>query len=101
MTGKEPVLNSKIELHDSMAEKFSQENGRITLTFSEAYVHKSKGRPGVDPGTGWWQPLEMRFEDASYFGTLPEFPEEISTGILTINGQSYDNMLPTDLYKMR
>ena len=93
----QPALSSKIELHDSAVEKFSQENDCITLTFSAAYIHKSEGKPGIDPGTGWWQPLRMRFEAASYSGTLPDFPEEINTGILTINGQSYDNMLPTTL----
>ena len=90
-------MNSKIELHDSAIEKFLQEDASITLTFSGAYVHKSEGEPGVAPGTGWWQPLEMRFEGASYSGTLPDLPEEINTGTLAINGQFYDNMLPIDL----
>lgn len=91
------MSNSEIELHDSTIELFSQDGSAITLKFSEAYVHKSEGKPGVDAGTGWWQPLEIRFEDATYFGSLPEFPEEINTGILTVNERVHHNMLPIDL----
>jgi hypothetical protein len=63
-------LNSAID--DSWVEKIAKSDGSLTVAFS-AYIHKSKGKPGIDSGTGWSQDAELSFEEAEVIGDLPNF----------------------------
>jgi hypothetical protein len=47
-------LNCSIEIHDSALNSVETQ-GTLLKLFIQAYIHKSKGVPGVDPGTGWVQ----------------------------------------------
>jgi hypothetical protein len=77
--------NRIIELHDSKVEGIRIERKNIIVTFSEAYIHKSKGRPGYDPGSGWTQRIQLEFEKASLDGTPSNLPDTISEGELDVN----------------
>lgn len=58
-------MNCALEFHDSRASSISTDRGQLTLKFSAAYLHKSKGVPGVDAGTGWVQEGELTFSEAT------------------------------------
>ena len=67
---------SRIELLDGLA----------IIHFSHAYVHKSKGTPGGDPGTGWSQEAKLVLWEATASGSLPPLPNTISEGFLEVGG---------------
>lgn len=76
--------NRLIELHDSKVEEIQILNENIILIFSEAYIHKSLGKPGYDPGSGWTQRIELEFIKASLDGLIKELPDRISDGELEV-----------------
>jgi hypothetical protein len=85
--------NRLIELHDSKVEEIRIVKKNILLTFSEAYIHKSKGRPGYDPGSGWTQRIQLEFIKASLDGVIRELPDRISDGELEV-GKIKDGGIP-------
>jgi len=86
-----------IELHDSCVAGVAKEAGVLTVRFSPAYVHKSDGQPGVDPGTGWTQDVALVIREASLRGALPTLPCDVSDGNFTVAGQSHANAVPLPL----
>jgi hypothetical protein len=67
---------SQIDLSDGVA----------TIHFSHAYIHKSKGTPGRDRGTGWSQEARLVLSEAEPPGPLPLLPNTISEGFLEVGG---------------
>ncbi len=63
----------------------------------EAYVHRSDGRPMIDPGSGWSQSIEMDLTDASVEGSVSELPADIMSGQIQINDRAYPNEIPLPL----
>ena len=61
-------------------------DGVATIYFSHAYVHKSKGTPGRDRGTGWSQEARLVLSAAQTPGPLPLLPNTISEGFLEVGG---------------
>ena len=57
-------MNQSIELHDSVLGEIGFAEGDAKLSFVHAYIHRSEGRPGIDPGTGWSQKAELIIEEA-------------------------------------
>lgn len=90
-------MNTIIELHDSTLAEIAERSGTVIVHFKPAYLHKSKGRPGYDPGTGWSQDVRLTFTDASISGVPPELPALIVNGELTIDGKPFENHLPVPL----
>jgi hypothetical protein len=90
-------MNSLIELHDSRIAEVTNDAGVLTVRFSPAYLHKSDGQPGVDPGTGWTQDIAFVIREASLRGALPMLPCDVSDGELTVAGQSHTNAIPLPL----
>lgn len=62
-------------------------NDTFRLAFSEAYVHRSEGRPGIDGGEGYLQPAELVFCGASWPEPLTNDLGGISEGWLVVNGK--------------
>ena len=89
-------LNSSIEIHDSFLNSVETVGKQLELTI-EAYIHKSKGKPGVDPGTGWTQNVLLTIEDGSFDGNIKNIPWDLADGTLQINDQVSDNMIPIPL----
>jgi hypothetical protein len=87
------ALNSAIELHDSTIESVVHVGQQIRVAFHPAYVHKSAGIPGIDPGSGYVQDFIFEFSAGRIeagFGTLPA---EILHGELFLGDQKVDNMV--------
>jgi hypothetical protein len=56
----EDTVNAAIELHDSQVVAVESATGTI-IVWLAAYVHRSDGRPGFDPGSGWSQRVALEF----------------------------------------
>ena len=88
------MSNGAIELHDSATERVLNESGKVTILFSPAYVHQSGGKPGIDPGSGWHQKAALIVEAGEITGALPEFPMDISSGLMILDCAKSSNLIP-------
>jgi len=79
-------MSSALELYDSRVSQITFVNGSAMIHFSHAYIHKSKGTPGREPGTGWSQEAELVMEDVTPAGPLPPLPNTIAEGFLEVGG---------------
>jgi len=75
-----------LELHDSRVSCIELLDGLAMIHFSHAYVHKSKGTPGRDSGTGWSQEAKLVLWGATASAPLPALPNTISEGFLEVGG---------------
>ena len=89
-------LNSLIEIHDSVLTLVETQSKQVKLSI-EAYIHKSIGVPGVDPGTGWVQNVILTIEDGSFEGSIESLPYDLYDGTLQINGELMENEIPIPL----
>jgi hypothetical protein len=90
-------VNTVIELHDSKVAEFATRDGVLIVHFRPAYLHKSKGRPGVDVGTGWIQEAQLIFAGASASGVPPQLPCVVIDGELALGEERYENEIPVPL----
>ena len=79
-------LKAALELHDSRLDQIALVDGAAIIHFPHAYIHKSSGTPGKDPGTGWSQEVQLIVASASYSDALPTLPNTISEGHLEVGG---------------
>ena len=79
-------MSSGLELYDSRVDRIALEDGVAHIHFSHAYIHKSKGRPGRDPGAGWSQEAVLIFLNPELLSDLPPLPNAISEGYLEVGG---------------
>lgn len=79
-------MRSGLELHDSRVSQIEVRDGVATIFFSHAYIHKSKGAPGTDRGTGWSQEAQLVIFGVGTLGRVPSLPNTISEGFLEIGG---------------
>ncbi len=91
-------MNQSIELHDSKLATISFGDGRATIVFSHAYIHRSLGKPGRDPGTGWNQQAELIIGGATEIDLPRSWPCTISDGQLELNDRVRDNEIPLPLH---
>lgn len=70
------------------------------VSFSPAYIHKSEGQPGFDPGTGWTQAARLTFESGEIYGDLPDFPCSVWSGCLKFSGCPPDGAIPIPLHSI-
>lgn len=89
-------MNCVLELHDSRVGSIRTDRGVLTLKFSAAYLHKSKGIPGVDAGSGWVQEGELAFVRAAYDASKDIGDGWIIEGNLTA-GEDTMSILPVPL----
>lgn len=87
-------INSIIELHDSWIVGVVTHGNSILVKFGPAYIHRSRGRPGIDQGTGWVQELELIFDDAVLQSEFTEIPCQLEGGTLSIEGHVVENAIP-------
>jgi hypothetical protein len=88
--------NAGIELHDSDVESITAEALGIVFRLN-AYVHRTDGVPGSDPGTGWMQCALVRIRNAELIGATPKLPCTLSDGSVTIGNTVYHNIIPSTL----
>lgn len=82
-------MNRALEFHDSEVASVSGNQERLTMSFSEAYVHSSSGVPGVSPGDGYVQPAKLVFSQVSWSGPLSEATGSVSDGVIRIDGKDF------------
>ena len=79
-------MSSGLELYDSRIDEVRIVGSDARVHFSHAYIHKSKGRPGRDAGSGWSQAALLVIAEAVVIGQLPVLPNTIADGCLQVGG---------------
>lgn len=90
-------MNSAIEIHDSVIDSVTEAGGRVVLYSSAVYIHKSLGKPGLDPGTGWVQKARLMIADAAVKSVFASFPAELLAGYLKLGDNIFENEIPIPL----
>src|SRR5687767_14857302 len=78
-------MRAALELHDSRVSGISLAEGVAMIRFSHAYIHKSSGTPGKDPGTGWSQEAQLILSNAHCSTKAPPLPSTITEGSLEVS----------------
>ena len=86
-------MNQCLELHDSTLESVSRGEAGIRLVIA-AYIHKSAGQPGVDPGTGWSGIVHLFLRAGQVTPDSAQAPLEINQGQLKMSDQTFSNCIP-------
>lgn len=81
-------MNAALELHDSNVSTARADGDTLRLHLSAGYIHRSEGRPGIDPGSGWVQPVVLVFSGASWHGLSSECTGYLSSGTLTLGDET-------------
>ena len=89
-------VNQLIELHDSRITAIYQDGGDVHLDL-EAYVHRSDGRPGIDPGTGWVVPVRMTIRSAAVVRGFEGEALWITEGTIRVGAKVLDNECPVSM----
>lgn len=90
-------LNSSMEIHDSILMRVETSAKQLKHSF-EGYIHKSQGRPGVDPGSGWIQNLILPIGNGTIEDAFQILPRDLVDGTLCIDEASMQNMIPIPLH---
>jgi hypothetical protein len=90
-------VNQIIELHDSQLASIKFVAGQAVVLFSHAYVYRSLGEPGKDPGSGWSQRAELSFRESPEVRLPESWPCNITDGRLRLGDAVYDNHIPIPL----
>jgi hypothetical protein len=89
--------NRAIEIHDSVLDALSLDNGDAVLHFSHLYIHESQGRAGSDPGSGWSQKGNLTISNAVIEGSFSKWPADLHGGQIAVDGTVYENIIPISL----
>jgi hypothetical protein len=89
--------NRAIEIHDSVLDALSLDNGDAVLRFSHLYIHETEGVPGIDAGTGWSQEGKLTISGAVVEGSFSEWPPALHKGQIAVDGTVYENEIPISL----
>jgi hypothetical protein len=90
-------MNDAIEFHDSTLAGIAFDGRDLVVSLAPAYVHRSAGRPGVDPGSGWLQDVDLVVTEAIVESSPSEVPVELCDGSLSVGEALWDNLLPLPL----
>lgn len=91
-------MSDGLELHDSRVDHIEWAGGAALVHFSLAYIHKSKGKPGRDPGTLWSQEADLILLEASASEPWPTLPNTISDGFLEVGGIRHE-LIPLPFHR--
>jgi len=89
--------NRAIEIHDSVLDALSLDNGDAVLHFSHLYIHETEGVPGIDAGTGWSQEGKLTISGGVIEGSFSELPRDLWDAYLAIGETISENMIPVPL----
>ena len=92
-------LNAAIELHDSTVDSVIQAGQVIRIALRPAYIHRSAGNPGIDPGSGYVQDFILEFDAAHIEAGFGALPADVFDGALLAGNQQFTNVisLPCDI----
>jgi hypothetical protein len=85
--------NAAVELHDSQVEGVDWQGEDCTVVLT-AYVHRSKGKPGIDAGSGWSQIAHVRVTHARLDEAFPILPLRLAGGRLLAQELELTNVIP-------
>src|SRR3954454_19393049 len=85
------MKNEALEFHDSVLMRIDRAGDEIHFLF-DAYVHRSSGQPGVDPGTALTVDVAVVFFGAESRSTAPNLPASIRDGGLHIDESEFSNV---------
>ena len=88
-----PEGNAALEFHDSEVVRVEVAGQRLAIVLS-GYVHRSPGRPGVDPGSGWSEDTVLQFTGATVQGEFKNLPVSLSDGNLGTPDAVFSNVVP-------
>ena len=91
------TLNSQVEIHDSTLAGLTPVGRDLILRLAPAYVHRSTGRPGINPGSGWLQDLDLVVSEAVVESSPSGFPSDLSDGSFSVGEVRWDNTIPLPL----
>lgn len=90
-------MNAAIELHDSWVVGIIPSGGSLLVRLGPAYLHRSEGHPGFDPGSVWVQDLELVFSEAVLESDFTELPRRLLDGSLSVGNDVLENCIPLPL----
>jgi hypothetical protein len=79
-------MNRALEFHDSQVASVTGSDSRVVVSFSQAYIHCSHGKPGVAAGEGHVQAARLSFGRATWMGDLSQARGVLSDGSLHVDG---------------
>ncbi len=85
-------MNAAVELHDSQVLGVVSLAGAVVVRLA-AYVHRSVGRPGFDPGTGWSQSVDLVFAGGVAEEQPAVLPCTLDDGDVS-GGATFDGLVP-------
>jgi hypothetical protein len=91
------MMNSAIEIHDSNLAGVEAVGRDAIFHLGAAYVHRSEGRPGIDPGSGWLQDVDLVVSGAVIESLPGELLGALADGVLSAGGTTWDNLIPLPL----
>jgi hypothetical protein len=87
------IVNREIELHDTRIQRIELVGSSIVLWLS-AYMHESKGRPGLDRGTGWSLPARLVVENGKFDRPFSSPSLCVADGHVSVGDRRFDNCIP-------
>jgi hypothetical protein len=78
--------HAAIELAGSVLARLDRRGTSLLAILSPARVHRSHGRPGVDPGTIWHQDVRLTLAAGAAHGDLEGLPCTIAGATLSLGG---------------
>ena len=91
------LLNSAIELHDSILASVGAAGTAIQVALEPAYVHSVR-RPGIDAGSGFVQNFVLEIEHGQIEGEAGTLPTNVLDGAVEIGSERSESVvtLPID-----
>ncbi len=90
-------MREAVEIHDSRLVGVSRVGRDLVLHLAPAYVHRSEGRPGVDPGTGWLVDLDLMVLEVVVESLPSNYPVNLADGDFRAGERRWDNLIPLPL----
>ena len=90
-------MNSALEIHDSNLAGIELAGHDAVLHLDDAYIHRSEGRPGIDPGSGWLQDIDLVISGAVVESLPSGLPRALTGGALSVAASAWDNLIPLPL----
>jgi hypothetical protein len=87
-------MNVAIEMHDSEVLAIERDAPGGGFVLLDAYVHRSAGECGVDPGEGGVQRIRIKIEAMTVKGEVGDLPSYIYEGSLIAGTSLQDNLVP-------
>jgi hypothetical protein len=88
-----PEDNAAVEFHDSRVDRIRRHGADYTIVLG-GYVHRSRGTPGVSPGSGWSQTVLMHCVRAVVQHGSAQIPLWLAGGRLACPDRALDNLIP-------